>query len=117
MHAKSGYQDASYAGGSPADVFFLLPNGQPGALATNFDRLHVGSYITWDYQLQYSMAKGDANNFVGQPMVFRFGVLNLFDKKPPLSLQTGGGGNAVGYDQRYADATGRAFYIYGALKF
>ena len=117
VHYKSGYEDQSYLGGSPADVFFLLPNGQPGALATNFNRLHVGSFTTWDYQPQYQSAKADKSNFIGFPMTLTFGVLNLFDKKPPLSLQTGGGGNAVGYDQCYADVTGRAFYVRGALRF
>jgi iron complex outermembrane receptor protein len=117
MHAKSGYQDASYLGGNPADVFFMNPDGTQGALATTFDRLHVGSYITWDYQVFYNMAKADPNNPIGFPMKFTFGITNLFDKKPPLSLQTGGGGNAVGYDQRYADATGRAFYVRGELRF
>jgi iron complex outermembrane recepter protein len=32
-------------------------------------------------------------------------------------LQTSGGGNAVGYDGRYYDPTGRIFYVRGDVKF
>ena len=117
VHYRSGYQDESYLGGNPANIFFLNPDGTQGALATTFDRLHVGSYTTWDYQLQYNMAKGDKNNPIGFPMKFTFGITNLWDKKPPFTIQSAGAGNAVGYDGRYADPTGRAFYVRGELKF
>ena len=45
------------------------------------------------------------------------GVRNIGDKAPPLSLQTGGGGNQIGYDGRYYDPIGRTFYVRGDAKF
>jgi iron complex outermembrane recepter protein len=45
------------------------------------------------------------------------GVRNIADKAPPLSLQTGGGGNQSGYDGRYYDPIGRIFYVRGDVKF
>ena len=116
-HYKSGYEDQSYLGGSPADVFFANPDGSIGKLATSFDRLHVPSYTTWDYQLSYSVGKGDKYNVWTLPIKLYFGVQNVFDRKPPFSLQTGGGGNQVGYDGRYADPTGRAYYVRAEVRF
>ncbi len=116
MHYKSGYEDQPGLADAGA-VFLINPDGSQGPAATNFDRLHVGSYTTWDYQLSYNWAKGDKNNFVGFPMKLTFGVINLFDKEPPFSLQIAGAGNSVGYDGRYADPTGRSFYLRGELSF
>lgn len=39
------------------------------------------------------------------------GIKNLFDKEPPLSLRTSGGGHQVGYEPRYVDQLGRTFYL------
>jgi iron complex outermembrane receptor protein len=116
-HYRSGYEDQSYLGGNPADVYFALPDGSLGPLAKSFDRLHVPSYTTWDYQLAYSVGKGDKYNVWATPVKLFFGITNMFDRKPPFSLQSGGGGNQVGYDGRYADPTGRAYYVRAEVRF
>ena len=66
------------------------------------------SYTTWDWQTAYNFNKDIKGTF---------GILNMFDKDPPLSLQNGGGGNQIGYDGRYADPIGRALYGTGGIKF
>jgi iron complex outermembrane receptor protein len=116
-HYKSGYDDQSYLGGSPQNIFFQNPDGSLGKSAPSFDRLHVASYLTWDYQLAYASAKGSAMNVIDMPWKFIFGITNFTDRKPPFSLQSGGGGNQVGYDGRYADPIGRAYYVRGEIRF
>jgi iron complex outermembrane recepter protein len=96
---KSGYKDQAY----PVDtsVFLANPDGTTGA-STAFVGLDVPSYITFDWQGKYEFNKA---------LVLTAGIKNLFDREPPLSLQNGGGGNQIGYDGRYADPLGRAFYL------
>jgi iron complex outermembrane recepter protein len=105
-HYKSGYRDATYSAGS-ATVFLANPDGSLGA-ATAFGGLQVPSYQTFDWQTVYNIEKN---------IRLTAGVRNLADKAPPLSLQTSGGGNAVGFDGRYYDPTGRTFYVRGDVKF
>jgi iron complex outermembrane receptor protein len=62
----------------------------------------VPSYTTFDWQGEYALNKA---------LRVTLGVKNLFDRNPPMSLQTGGGGNQVGYDGRYTDPIGRQFYL------
>ena len=93
---KSGYHDESYTA-SGAVVFHLNPNGTKGA-AVNFPGLQVPSYTLWDWQTRYDFSKATK---------FTFGITNLFNTSPPLSLKTVSG-NQVGYDGRYTDPTGRA---------
>lgn len=71
-------------------------------------QLVVPRYYTWDWQTKWAATK----NFE-----LTFGVVNLADRKPPLSLRTAGAGHQLGYDPRYADALGRTFYLQGNLKF
>ncbi len=99
MHFKSGYHDESY----PADtsVFTVNPDGTQSTTAVAFGGLRVPTYKDFDWQTQYDLNKS---------WQITGGIKNLTDAKPPLSLQTGGGGNAVGYDPRYYDPTGRTFY-------
>ena len=104
-HYQSGYKDQTYPIGS--NIFLAKADGSLGA-STAFGGLDVPSYTTLDYQGVYSYTKA---------IRFTFGVKNLADKKPPLSLQSGGGGNQVGYDGRYTDPIGRAFYVRAAYKF
>jgi iron complex outermembrane recepter protein len=99
-HYKSGYRDATYSLGS-AEVTLA---GAPVA----FGGLKVPSYETFDWQTAYNIEKN---------IRITAGVKNIADKDPPLSLQTGGGGNAVGFDGRYYDPTGRTFYVRGDVKF
>jgi len=101
---KSGYADEPYTAGE-ATVKAVNSDGS----LTNVDYTgHVGSYILWDYNGQYSL---------NSKLNFTYGVKNLFDKSPPLSLQNAGGGNQVGYDGRYADPLGRTYYVSGHYKF
>lgn len=105
-HYKSGYRDASYSAGSAA-VFLVNPNGSIGAPVA-FGGLQVPSYTTFDWQTAYNIEKN---------IRLTAGVKNIADTAPPLSLQTGGGGNAVGFDGRYYDPTGRTIYVRGDVKF
>jgi iron complex outermembrane recepter protein len=105
-HYKSGYRDAQYSAGSAA-VFLANPDGSLGA-AVAFGGLQVPSYYTFDWQTAYDIQRN---------IRLTAGVRNIADKAPPLSLQTSGGGNAVGYDGRYYDPTGRIFYVRGDVKF
>src|ERR1700722_12521901 len=105
-HYKSGYRDATYSAGS-GTVFLANPDGSLGA-PTGFGGLKVPSYTTFDWQTAYNIEKN---------IRLTAGVRNIADKAPPLSLQTGGGGNAVGFDGRYYDPTGRIFYVRGDVKF
>ena len=105
-HYKSGYRDATYSAGSAA-VFLANADGSLGA-PVDFGGLQVPSYYTFDWQTAYDIEKN---------VRLTAGVRNIADKAPPLSLQTGGGGNAVGFDGRYYDPTGRTFYVRGDVKF
>jgi len=104
-HYKSGYTDTSWDQGT--NVFLTLPDGSQGA-SVAFCCLKVPSYSTWDWQTQYNFTKDIKGTF---------GVLNIFNKKPPLSLQNGGGGNQNGYDGRYYDPIGLALYGRIGIKF
>jgi iron complex outermembrane receptor protein len=105
-HYKSGYRDATYSAGD-AEVFLAGPNGTLGA-PVDFGGLQVPSYVTFDWQTAFNIEKN---------IKLTGGIRNIADKAPPLSLQTGGGGNAVGFDGRYYDPTGRTFYVRGDVKF
>ena len=102
---KSGYTDAPHIG--DGTVFLAGPNGTLGA-RTNFCCLSVSAYTTLDWQTSYDIAKA---------VNLTFGVKNLSNKAPPLSLQSGGGGNQSGYDGRYYDPIGRAYYLRANYKF
>jgi iron complex outermembrane receptor protein len=97
-HYKSGYEDASYGAGET--IFLANPDGSVGE-SVALSGVRVPSYTTWDWQTVYNFNK-DIRGTIG--------ILNMFDRDPPRSLQTGGGGNQVGYDGRYANPIGRAIY-------
>ncbi len=105
-HYKSGYQDQSYTAKS-AVVFSVAPGGGLGA-PVDFGGLQVPSYVTFDLQTAYNLLDN---------VTLTFGINNVSDKSPPLSLQTGGGGNQIGYDGRYYDPLGRVYYFRGSVKF
>ena len=67
----------------------------------------IPSYSTIDWQTSYAVNKG---------LDIRFGISNLLDKKPHLSIGDGGG-HQVGYDPRYTDSFGRTFYLSADMKF
>jgi len=104
-HYKSGYEDASYGAGET--IFLANPDGSLGE-SVALSGVRVPSYTTWDWQTVYNFSK-DIRGTIG--------ILNLFDRDPPRSLQTGGGGNQIGYDGRYANPIGRAIYGRIGVKF
>jgi iron complex outermembrane receptor protein len=100
VHYRSGYTDAPYSAGDGV-VYLANPDGSLGA-AVDLAAHGVPSYTTFDWQTEYRFNKA---------LNLTLGIKNLFDRDPPFSLQTGGGGNMVGYDGRYADPVGRQFYV------
>ncbi len=69
----------------------------------------VPAYQTIDYQGQF-LAMEDA-------LKVTFGINNVTDKEPPLSLRTSGAGHQVGFDPRYFDVAGRTWYAGVAYSF
>jgi iron complex outermembrane receptor protein len=67
---------------------------------------HVPKYDLWSLQGQY---KGVKN------LILTVGVLNLLDKKPPVTVQEDY--FQVGFDPTYADVKGRSFYVRANYKF
>ncbi|SFC29891.1 TonB-dependent receptor [Pseudoalteromonas denitrificans] len=95
LNYRSGYQDQLATGGDVrlgSDISTNAPDIQ----------LSVSSFIKFDYLTTY---------FYNDNFNMGFGIKNLFDKQPPLSLRTSGAGHQVGYDPRYVDVLGRTFYI------
>ncbi|RZT10671.1 iron complex outermembrane recepter protein [Duganella sp. CF402] len=91
-------------------------NGYTDAKATAYNlatlksetlRIHVPSYMTFDWQGKWQVSK---------VLALRAGVKNLADRNPPLSLRSSSG-HQVGYDPRYADPMGRTFYMTGNYSF
>lgn len=103
VRVKPTYHDeVAMADGSSANTVRVVnSNGTYGATATV--ARDVGSYVVWDYQGRYQVAKA---------LGVSFGVRNLFNRNPPLTIQQEAGtGNFQGYDGRYTDPVGRAFYL------
>jgi iron complex outermembrane recepter protein len=67
---------------------------------------NVPKYDLWSLQGQY---KGVKN------LVLTAGILNLLDKKPPVTVQEDY--FQVGFDPTYADVKGRSFYVRANYKF
>jgi iron complex outermembrane receptor protein len=84
-HYKSGYLDED-VGQTPID--------------------HVSAYSTWDLYGTWAPNK---------TLSLTAGIRNLFDKKPPASVQ--GSTFQVGYDPRFTDPLLRTFYVRGTYKF
>ena len=117
-HYKSGYIDEGYTPGNA--IVYTSNNGVRGvptyicnpslngSCANGAPQFKVPSFVTFDWQGVYEWKKR---------FTLTAGVKNIFDRAPPLSLQSGGGGNQVGYDGRYYDPTGRTFYLRGNVKF
>ncbi|MFC5475271.1 TonB-dependent receptor [Paraherbaspirillum soli] len=103
---RSGYHDQTY---TPDDgtVRVVNPDGSFGGYVA-MPNHNVSSYTTFDWQTRAQIQKN---------LVITAGIKNLFDRTPPFSIVTAGGGNQVGYDARYTDALGRQFYLTGSYKF
>jgi outer membrane receptor protein involved in Fe transport len=46
-----------------------------------------------------------------------FGIFNLFNARPPLSLTTNGGGQMIGYNADFSNPQDRTWYGNVTLKF
>ncbi|GLS26931.1 TonB-dependent receptor plug domain-containing protein [Marinibactrum halimedae] len=101
MSYQSGYTDAL------ASLTLIRPDGSSGSGGDA--QLEVPSYTLLDYQTSYS--------FADLGLDLTFGINNLADEEPPLSLRNGGAGHQVGWDPRYNDAYGRTFYLQAQYSF
>jgi iron complex outermembrane recepter protein len=101
VNFKSGYKDQAY---TAADFAFFDPNTFE-SFAYNG---RVAEYFSFDWQTRWSVNKN---------LTVTGGILNMFDDQPPRSFKTAGGGQMVGYDDRYYDARGRSFYVNLGYKF
>ncbi|WP_338844921.1 TonB-dependent receptor [Massilia sp. W12] len=100
VNYKNGYKDKEHkkANGAVTEQ----PSGTPVDI-----RLDVPDYTTLDWQTVYRWNKN---------LTLTGGIINVFDKEPPLSLRNTGS-HQLGYDPRYASSLGRTFYIQGSYKF
>jgi iron complex outermembrane receptor protein len=101
LNYKSGYADQSYTAADFAvfDPVTFTPFAYSG---------RVENYATLDWQTRWNITKSIAATL---------GVLNLADESPPRSLKSAGGGQQIGYDDRYYDPRGRTVYVKGEFKF
>jgi len=98
---KSGYADQPY---TAADFAVFDPN-----TFQSFDyNGKVKRYSVVDWQTRWKFSK---------QVTLTAGILNLFDQDPPRSLKSAGGGQMIGYDDRYYDPRGRSFYANVGVKF
>lgn len=108
---KSGYQDhqAVCVAGvcSGPEIRVVDPTTGAFGARVSYTR-RVAEYLTFDWQTKFDVSKA---------LSLTFGVRNLTDQDPPFSMQDGGGGNMRGYDGRYADPVGRAYYVKAGYKF
>ena len=102
---RPGYKDRSFSAGE-GTVRLATSTGGFGSFV-DFPGLDVPAYSLFDYQAKYTLNK---------QMTLTGGILNLFDKKPPMSLKLDGG-NMVGFDPRYHDGRLRTFYLAGGYRF
>jgi iron complex outermembrane receptor protein len=100
---KSGYLDQAQT------INMYDSNGEPDFSTDTDIQLDVSDYYTIDYQ---SIVR-----LMDKKLGLTFGINNLLDEEPPLTLRTSGAGHQVGWDPRYADAYGRTYYIRGEYTF
>ncbi|HEY0584889.1 MAG TPA: TonB-dependent receptor [Pseudoduganella sp.] len=98
---RNGYKDKHH------DVENCAVNTNDAAAECVDVRLDVPSYTTFDWQTQFRAMKG---------LELTFGIKNMFDRNPPLSLRNTGS-HQLGYDPRYASAVGRTYYIGAQYKY
>lgn len=103
VNARSGYTDRAETA-QPIDAAGN-PVGDPETV-----RLNIKRFFSADWQTDWAMRSN---------WRLTLGVLNLFDRDPPLSLASGGlnKGQQVGFDDRYYDPRGRTFYANVSYKF
>ncbi|MEJ6022160.1 TonB-dependent receptor plug domain-containing protein [Ramlibacter sp. PS4R-6] len=102
MNFKSGYKDAT----TTVEVLDAAGN----VTGTEDVRIDVPWHYTFDWQTQWEMNK---------TFTFTIGALNLFNRKPPFAVSTGGvnRGQQFGYDDRYYDSRGRTWYVNATARF
>lgn len=98
---RSGYADQNHSEVDCA-VFFL-----DDFSCTAF-RGRVKSYQRLDWQTQWRPDRAVA---------LSGGLLNVFDRSPPRSLKNQGGGQVIGFDDRYYDPRGRTFHANLSYRF
>ena len=94
---KSGYLDQEQT------INMYDSSGMPDFSTDTPVQLDVSDYYTVNYQ---TIAK-----LMDDKLGLTFGINNLLDEEPPLSLRTSGSGHQVGWDPRYTDAFGRTYYV------
>jgi iron complex outermembrane receptor protein len=100
---RSGYHDQ-------AQTVEITGTGAPlGQGPTTEVQLEVPSYTLLNYQLRYAMLEDSLG--------LTFGVSNVTDEEPPLSLRVSGSGHQVGWDPRFTDPYGRTFYVQADYNF
>jgi iron complex outermembrane recepter protein len=101
---RSGYRDQE-------QEVEITGTGVPlGQGPTTLVQLDVPSYTLANYMLRYS-------GFLNGRMDLLFGISNVLDEKPPLSLRTSGAGHQVGWDPRFTDAYGRTYSVQAQFSF
>jgi len=102
MNFKSGYKDHTQT----VEVLDAAGN----VTGTEDIRLDVPWYYSFDWQTQWEMNK---------TFTFTIGALNIFNRKPPFAISTGGvnRGQQFGYDDRYYDPRGRTWYVNATAHF
>jgi len=103
---KSRYKDQSFSAGE--GIYLINPDGTRNPNSVDFEGLDVPSFTTFDWQTKYDFTKS---------LSFTAGIHNMFDRRPPLTLEAQVSGNSAGYDPRYADVLGRAYYVRGNYSF
>jgi iron complex outermembrane receptor protein len=106
LNFKPAYQDQPCTAADCGLVRIVNADGSIGGVRDMADH-RVSSYTTVDWQAKYEATKA---------LSLTMGVINLFDRDPPLSIKTSGG-HQLGYDNRYTDARGRTIYGRLAYKF
>lgn len=100
---KSGYLDQAQT------INMYDSNGDPDFSTDTPVQLDVSDYYTINYQSEVRL--------MDEKLGLTFGINNLLDEEPPLSLRTLGSGHQVGWDPRYTDAFGRTYYVRGEYTF
>jgi iron complex outermembrane receptor protein len=100
---RSGYHD------QPQTVEITGTGVPLGQGPTTDVQLEVPTYTLTNYQLRYMM--------LDDSLGLTFGVSNLTDEEPPLSLRVSGSGHQVGWDPRFTDAYGRTYYLQAEYAF
>ena len=100
---RSGYTDQT-------QTVEITGTGVPlGQGPTTDVTLEVDSYTVTNYQLRWMT--------LDDHLGLSFGISNLLDEEPPLSLRTSGAGHQVGWDPRFTDAMGRTYFLQAQYAF